>query len=867
MNRNLFPDNSDSDSDPSHDSNDEDFTDIAMYFDVEKFDQLSKLEKSAFMAQKARYDQMRNRCPDLPIQPPNFMTEYSNRILKRKQAADKSAKKKARVEKQKDISSQPKRTSGRIRQAAAANSTTIDASTAGADATDIDEVDDDLDFEVKIYFTPSEWSGMALTVKRHAQNALEDYNNAKSKGIDMAIPKFMNRGNKEAAGSSGSHAQDATDVLKSQSSELYKGSEAPSSSGSNSTLPGFLHTSKDKLPIFNIDLPGCSLWSSSGSNKSSPFRGKSTSFNSVNSQIIRKPMTKDQNSFVLNSNIANNDMQDDIISITEPENTDETDQLVIDENLDVKAAIGTAIKKVVPKIQDSVLATLESTLELKGVESVDDFTLIDASWLQGHGLTEIQVKKIMVAFQNYGSDKENIGGKEQQKKAQKKKPPLPLMKPVVEQPTIASRHSLSTKVIEVGVLDLRIDFNKFSESLLSSMGKQERPSACDRLRMVNLLSHDIYDRYNEVKKSNPSLQKTPGRDVYKKVVQALFVDYKACFNDTLNSVQYKDGSWSLVNQIETCVENMYRPNTPRGERQTPAKGNRSAACILPEKYSIAMTKQMQGEAEATRKNLLSIFRSPRDKWDWPAIKEMMKHEPSLGAQRALINSRTRDITFITEKWPFLSELSGLMCHLDEITGQSLLESFENFVDNSMDDLISYLIAMSPQRVKLMRLKKELDFGSGEHRRLLAALFMLAIHWNEDVSTLASLVEENTMPHEVEDVIKLPSTPHIVALGTSFYTTKKFFVFLDCKCLCSNLNNALEALMCMCAAYFIFGVLYPTSLNNTLTYFERMVANLSDGTGLVKSTTARGAPALSSFSKVKKLQDEIERFQKDLLGDD
>lgn len=338
---------------------------------------------------------------------------------------------------------------------------------------------------------------------------------------------------------------------------------------------------------------------------------------------------------------------------------------------------------------------------------------------------------------------ENVSGAQSAKKAPKqKKQPVPLMKPLVtEQPTIASRPSLSTKVLEVGMLDLRIDFGKFSDSLLLSLEKQETPTSSDRLRLVQILAQDIYQKYAEVRKMNPSVkQKTPGREVYKKVVAVIFKEYSSCFEDTLNNKKFKTGSWSLENQLETCIENMYRPKRPKGERAESSKGNRSAACILPHKYSIAMTKKMQAAAETSRKTLLSMFRSPRDQWDWTSIKEMLKNETSLGAQRALINSRKRDITFIIDKWPFLSELSGLLCHLDEITGQSLKENFENFIDENMDGLIDYLLAMSPQRIKLMRLKKDLDFGSGEHRRLLAALAMLAIHWNENFSELVSLVE-------------------------------------------------------------------------------------------------------------------------------
>lgn len=71
----------------------------------------------------------------------------------------------------------------------------------------------------------------------------------------------------------------------------------------------------------------------------------------------------------------------------------------------MKSAIEKAIKSAVPKIQASILADLQDTLESKGVESVDDFSLVDSSYFDGHGLKEIQVKKIMAEFQKHGSDK------------------------------------------------------------------------------------------------------------------------------------------------------------------------------------------------------------------------------------------------------------------------------------------------------------------------------------------------------------------------------------------------------------------------------------------------------------------------------
>lgn len=75
---------------------------------------------------------------------------------------------------------------------------------------------------------------------------------------------------------------------------------------------------------------------------------------------------------------------------------------------DVRSAIKAAIKLAVPKIEEVKLVKLLDTLQLKGVESVGDFNLIDASWLEGHGLNEIQVKKIMAELKKHGSEKGNF---------------------------------------------------------------------------------------------------------------------------------------------------------------------------------------------------------------------------------------------------------------------------------------------------------------------------------------------------------------------------------------------------------------------------------------------------------------------------
>jgi len=243
------------------------------------------------------------------------------------------------------------------------------------------------------------------------------------------------------------------------------------------------------------------------------------------------------------------------------------------------------------------------------------------------------------------------------------------------------------------------------------------------------------------KKNNPTIkQRPPGRAVYKAVVDALFVTYDFAFKDTLNGVLVGDGKFSLLDQIETCMENKYRPVTSRSGRALPVGGNRAAACILATKFAPPMTKQDKAEAETARLSLLAVYNDDRER-DWDAIKLELLKDASLAAQRAMITAKTRDICLIAEKWPLLFEFPGLIAHLDEITGSDLKHNFEIFITNGLDSLIDFLRVMSPQSIKILKIYKQLELaGNGIQKRLFALIMMLVVHWGEDATQLHSCVE-------------------------------------------------------------------------------------------------------------------------------
>lgn len=319
-----------------------------------------------------------------------------------------------------------------------------------------------------------------------------------------------------------------------------------------------------------------------------------------------------------------------------------------------------------------------------------------------------------------------------------------LLRKPVEPAPLSSRPELSNMQISVSVLNLIIDFGKFKDTLLTSLEAKKRPSASDRVHMVQILSQDIFEKYEEVKKLTPSMtQKSPGRAVYMAVIDSLFETFAFAFEDRINGKLVRDGKYTLREQIETCVENKYRPKQCPGERAAlPAKGNRSASCILPEKFAPPLTKRKKDKAEEIRRELLTLYKASQSDWEWGHIKEQLAEEASLAAQRAMINSKNRYMGHIVEKWPFLFEVSGMLCHLDSITGSSLIGNFERFIDEDLSCLLQFLTIMSPQRIKNLKIERELTVGTGSlvHRQLLGAMCMLAVHWGEEPNILISCVE-------------------------------------------------------------------------------------------------------------------------------
>ncbi|KAK3929535.1 DNA packaging protein [Frankliniella fusca] len=185
--------------------------------------------------------------------------------------------------------------------------------------------------------------------------------------------------------------------------------------------------------------------------------------------------------------------------------------------------------------------------------------------------------------------------------------------------------------------------------------------------------------------------------------------------------------------------------------------------------------------------------------DWVLIKEKLLMPASLAAQRAMIVDKHRNLETIMERWPLLFEMTGMLCHLDAITKSALQDNFAHFINNDLQDLVNYLTLMSGQKVENLKLLKTVATRNGNQYKLLASVMMLIAHFSENIETILVPVPDTTLPHEVLEVKQLPASP---------YST------------------------------------------------FRIMANLSDGSGLVKASTRSGSASRRSLTKVTTLDHEV-----------
>ncbi|XP_066963155.1 uncharacterized protein [Macrobrachium rosenbergii] len=121
------------------------------------------------------------------------------------------------------------------------------------------------------------------------------------------------------------------------------------------------------------------------------------------------------------------------------------------------------------------------------------------------------------------------------------------------------------------------------------------------------------------------------------------------------------------------------------------------------------------------------------------------------------------------------------------------------------------------------------------RPILATVMYVLCHiFGEDPNFLFRHV---TVAGEVSSLV-LPATPCFIAVGTPVLQANQFMVAVDGRVINSDLTSLVAAMSMVFAAYYIFGIHYPSEASVTLEFMQRCFFKINPEKGTKNTRTKK-----------------------------
>ncbi|XP_075951552.1 uncharacterized protein LOC142954433 [Anarhichas minor] len=199
-----------------------------------------------------------------------------------------------------------------------------------------------------------------------------------------------------------------------------------------------------------------------------------------------------------------------------------------------------AITKVLPDLPTSILNTLDETLQLLGVETPEDFHLIQEGDLLS-ALRPIQARKLVAAW------KQTTQSTKIYNQSGLTSPASSLCSSFSPSP------SPSCQIAAADWVDsFQIPWRRLPEALMQCLERGKRPSPRLRREMIRIVASEMMNAC-----ASPSKQAST--EVAKKMV----AKYPLSLQDVIEGDVVGPGYHSLVKQLQVRIENAKRSSTPR----------------------------------------------------------------------------------------------------------------------------------------------------------------------------------------------------------------------------------------------------------------------------------------------------------------
>ncbi|KAF6736314.1 hypothetical protein FQA47_007720 [Oryzias melastigma] len=489
-----------------------------------------------------------------------------------------------------------------------------------------------------------------------------------------------------------------------------------------------------------------------------------------------------------------------------------------------------AIAGVLPDLPDEVVKSVEETLKALGATTSDDLKYIKENDLLPV-LKPIQARRLVAAWtQNASSISTPTTGHSS--------PVRLLSSPSTSSSpgssTITSSPSgLQTSLIPDWVERFEIPWERFPEELMQNLERQKRPSARQRREMVRIVVSEMMKLCR-----NPTKQNTT------EIVKRMVTKYPKSFQDVIDGDVIGPGYHSLVKQLQSRVENVKRPDTPKVVKrkaasdhdddtdEIPAEQKASVqdtyGCVSWEPKYLPLSETVESQLEK-KEEMKKLFKKMNYRID--LVKELVKC--TYYTQRKDIN-KGASIQKLCEEWPFLFNEVGMAEHFHELTGVNLIETFLANVDKKGARLLKFLRYVDAQKRKqvldaLLKLQTEKGQSNRCSQEVNEMLLLLLAHFGEKEQLLFRCVEMTSQAEDVE-MDDVPPTPFIIVCGSSCFSAETFMLSIDKNIVNDKISSFTSAICLMFGSYFCFNIHYPVELRSTLEFLQRCFFSINPERG-------------------------------------
>ncbi|XP_076129541.1 uncharacterized protein LOC143118223 [Alosa pseudoharengus] len=380
------------------------------------------------------------------------------------------------------------------------------------------------------------------------------------------------------------------------------------------------------------------------------------------------------------------------------------------------------------------------------------------------------------------------------------------------------------------VYSFQIPWQKLPEELVQSLERQKRPSARLRREMVRIVVSEMMKICK-----NPTKQNTT------EIAKMMVARYPKSLQDVIDGDVIGLGHHSLVKQLQSRVENVKRPDTPKIQKRKTVSDDDTDeisaeqratvqdtyGCInwMPKYLPLPETEESQLEKKENMKMSVDMNYNLDD------VKELIKS--TYFTQRKEINNGS-SIQKLRQEWPFLFNEVGLAVHFQELTGVSLTESFLANVDKKGARLLNFFKHVDAHKHKkvldvLLKIQNERGQSTGCSEEVIQMVLLLLAHFDEKEEHLLHYIEKTSLAEDVQ-MENVPPTPCLIVCGSSCFAAETFMLSIDREIVNNHITSFTSAISLMFGSYYCFNIHYTVELRSTLEFLQRCFFSINPEKG-------------------------------------